>query len=186
VLFWSVVGVLVLLAYGLSRVTAVPLRFHHWLLLGLGLTQVPVWMGGVVAGWFFAVAWRRERGAALRPLAFDVVQIALAIATLVAIGVLFAAIRQGLLGAPEMQIAGNQSSARALWWYQDRSAGAVPAASVLSVPLFVYRAAMLAWALWLAMAFLRWLRWGFESYTTGGLWKAPSSRSRPQPKPGNM
>jgi len=31
---------------------------------------------------------------------------------------------------------------------------------VISVPLLVYRLAMLAWALWLALALLRWLRWG--------------------------
>lgn len=173
VLFWSVVGVLVLVAYGLSRVRNIPLRFHHWLLLGLGLTQVPVWMGAVVAGWFFAVAWRRERGASLGPLAFDALQVALAIGTATAIVVLFAAIQQGLLGPPEMQIAGNDSTARALVWYQDRSAGGLPDASVVSVPLFVYRLAMLAWALWLAMALLRWLRWGFESYATGGLWRSP-------------
>ncbi|RIL05615.1 MAG: hypothetical protein DCC71_09835, partial [Proteobacteria bacterium] len=176
VLFWSVLGVLALVAFGLSRVPGVPLRFHHWLLLGLGLTQVPVWMGAVVAGWLFALAWRRAHGAALSPLAFDAAQAALVALTIAAIAMLFAAIRQGLLGAPEMQIAGNDSSARMLWWYQDRSDGGVPAARVVSVPLFVYRAAMLAWSLWLAFALLRWLRWGWEGFASGGLWRPLGSR----------
>lgn len=183
VLFWSVLGVLALVAYGLSRVPGVPLRFHHWLLLGVGLTQVPIWMGALVAGWLLALAWRRARGAALEPFAFDVLQIALAAGTAVALWALFAAIRQGLLGAPEMQIGGNGSSAGHLAWYQDRSTGGLPAARVYSVPLFVYRAAMLAWALWLAFALLRWLRWGWESFTEGGTWRPLARRVRPPPPP---
>lgn len=179
VLFWSVLGVLALVAWGLSRVPGVPLRFHHWLLLGVGLTQVPVWMGALVAGWLLALAWRRARGAALEPGAFDAVQIALVAGTALALWALFAAIRQGLLGAPEMQIGGNGSNAGHLAWYQDRSAGEVPAARVYSVPLFVYRAAMLAWASWLASALLRWLRWGWESFSEGGLWRPLARRGKP-------
>jgi hypothetical protein len=30
---------------------------------------------------------------------------------------------------------------------------------------------MLAWALWLAFAVLRWLKWGWGCYTTHGLWR---------------
>ncbi len=173
VLFWSLLFVLALVAFGLAQVRAVPLRFHHWFLLGLGLTQVPVWMSAVVVGWLFALAWRRERGARLGALGFDLVQIALAIATVAALGVLFEAIRHGLLGAPEMQIAGNGSSASELQWYQDRSDGSLPAASMFSVPLGVYRAAMLAWALWLALALLRWLRWGWDCFARDVLWRSP-------------
>ena len=181
VLFWSLLFVLALVAYGLAQVRAVPLRFHHWFLLGLGLTQVPVWMSAVVVGWLFALAWRRERGARLGALGFDLVQIALALATAVALGVLFEAIRHGLLGAPEMQIAGNGSSAGELIWYQDRSAGALPAASVISVPLGFYRAAMLAWALWLALALLRWLRWGWDCFASDALWRSPRRGVAPPP-----
>ncbi len=176
VLFWSLLFVLALVSFGLAQVRAVPLRVHHWFLLGLGLTQVPVWMSAVVVGWLFALAWRRERGARLGALGFDAVQLALAVATAVALGVLFEAIRHGLLGAPEMQIAGNGSSASELHWYQDRSDGSLPAASVISVPLGVYRLAMLAWALWLALALLRWLRWGWECFSSGALWRASPRR----------
>jgi hypothetical protein len=44
------------------------------------------------------------------------------------------------------------------------------------VPLWVYRFLILAWALWLAFALLRWLRWGWDSFTTGGLWKPRKPR----------
>jgi hypothetical protein len=42
---------------------------------------------------------------------------------------------------------------------------------VLSVPIVVYRLAMLAWALWIAQAVVGWLRWGWECMNEGGLWR---------------
>ena len=181
VVFWSVLFVLALVSLGLAQVRSLPLRFHHWFLLGLGLTQVPVWMSAVVVGWFFALAWRRDRGARLGAFAFDAGQIALALATAAAIAVLFEAIRHGLLGAPDMQIAGNGSSAFDLRWYQDRSDGEMPTATLLSVPLSVYRLAMLFWALWLARALLVWLRWGWECFAHEGLWRAIRRPVAPKP-----
>jgi len=35
----------------------------------------------------------------------------------------------------------------------------------------VYRLAMLAWAPWLAQALLRWLRPGWQCFTSGELWR---------------
>lgn len=171
VLFWSLLPVLALAAFGLGRVRATPLRTHHWLLLGIGLTQVPIAGAVVVAGWLLALGWRRERGAALSARGFDLVQLLLVGWTLVAIGILFFAIQQGLLGQPEMQIAGNGSSAAVLRWYQDRGAAVLPQAWIVSTPLLVYRLLMLAWALWIAAALLRWLRWGWESFGSGGYWR---------------
>jgi hypothetical protein len=40
---------------------------------------------------------------------------------------------------------------------------------------------MLAWALWLAMAVLRWMRWGLQAWTAGGWWRP--LRQRPAPPP---
>ena len=37
--------------------------------------------------------------------------------------------------------------------------------------LMVYRLLMLAWALWLAYALLRWARWGWECFSDHGLWR---------------
>ncbi|HSJ97485.1 MAG TPA: hypothetical protein VLC53_10455, partial [Myxococcota bacterium] len=179
VLFWSLLIVLAVVAVGLARVPGVPLRFHHWFLLGVGLTQVPVWMAGVVAGWLLALGWRRRYGGALAtPIAFDAVQLALAAWSAFALVTLFWAIRQGLLGEPAMQIAGNDSTAYALRWFQDRSGGETPAVGVLSAPIWVYRVAMLLWALWLARALLGWLRWGYESWSAGGTWR----RLRAEPR----
>jgi hypothetical protein len=48
--------------------------------------------------------------------------------------------------------------------------------------MWVYRAAMLAWALWLAMAVLRWMKWALRAWTTGGFWR-PLRKPKPVPPP---
>ena len=171
VLFWSLLPVLLLVAVGLGRVRLTPLRGLDWLLLGIGLTQVPIAAAVVVAGWLLALGWRREHASGLDARGFDLLQLLLVAWTAAALGILFFAIQQGLLGQPDMQIAGNGSSADALRWYQDRSPALLPQAWIISTPLLVYRLLMLAWALWLAQALLRWLRWGWESFGSGGFWR---------------
>jgi len=181
VLFWSVLPVLLLAALALGRVRLTPLGALNWLLLGVGLTQVPVVAAVIVAGWLLALGWRRAHGDGLDARAFDLAQIALVAWSAVALGILFYAIQQGLLGEPDMQIAGNGSFNGTLRWYQDRSAAGLPQAWIISVPLLVYRLLMLLWALWLAQALLRWLRWGWESFGMGGYWK-PLRRKAAAPR----
>jgi hypothetical protein len=172
--------VILLTAWALGRLRWTPLRTRDWILLGIGLSQVPLVAAALVAGWLLVLGLRRERGAEVRrPLTFDLLQILLALWTLVALGILFWGIQQGLLGTPEMQIAGNGSYAAQLRWYADRVDNVLPTSWVLSVPLLIYRLAMLAWALWLALALLRWLRWGWESFTAGGGWRRLREPAKP-------
>jgi hypothetical protein len=49
--------------------------------------------------------------------------------------------------------------------------------------LLVYRLAMLGWALWLALAVLRWLRWGWGAFSLGGLWRFASDKKAEEPPP---
>ncbi len=172
VLFWSLLVVLVLVAVGLGRVRSTPLRTRDWLLLGVGLSQVSVAAAAVVVGWLLALGWRKARGGSIEHVgAFNAGQALLALWSVVALAVLFWSIEQGLLGPPEMQITGNGSSRLLLRWFQDRTGEGLPRPWVLSVPLPVYRAAMLAWALWLAVALLAWLRWGWACFTEAGIWR---------------
>ncbi|RPH69374.1 MAG: hypothetical protein EHM78_15515 [Myxococcaceae bacterium] len=193
VLFWSVLLVTVLVAVALSRVPHSPLRLAAWVLLGVGLTQVSVPSAAVVVVWLLALGWRAAAGARVRPWwLFDWMQLALVVLTGFAFLALFEAVRRGLLGQPDMQIAGNGSVVSALRWTADRVPGALPQPLVVSVPLLVYRLAMLAWALWLATALLRWVRQGWQALGTGGLWRprppkvattpaAPSAPPSPPP-----
>ena len=61
-------------------------------------------------------------------------------------------------------------------------AGALPQASVISAPLLVYRLAMLLWALWLAAALVRWMRWAWDCFMDGGAWKRPWPKHVPAPR----
>ena len=143
-------------------------RFLH----ALADNEVPLIAAALVAGWLLALGLRRIRGESLRgAFLFNLGQLALVVWTLVALGILFWGVQIGLLGTPDMQIAGNGSSAYQLNWYTDRTGPLLPGAWILSVPLLLYRLAMLAWALWLALAMLRWLRWGWDCLNTGDGWR---------------
>jgi hypothetical protein len=172
VLFWGVLLVVLLAALALGRVKIVPLRTHQWLLLGIGLTQANPLVVVVVAGWFFALAWRQNHGVNMSKTAFNVAQFALALLTIAALSSFMAAVGFGLLGTPDMQIAGNGSYGNVLNWYADHADAALPGAWVLSVPLWVYRVLMLLWSLWLAFALLNWLKWGWNCYSHDGLWRS--------------
>ncbi len=177
VLFWSLIPLIVLVAIGLGRLRLSPASPWQWGLLLLGLSQAPPMGAIVVAGWLLALAWRGAKGQGLSNGAFNAVQIGLVLLSLQALSVLGAAVAEGLLGQPAMQISGNGSIATHLVWYQDRSADTLPQPWVISVPLWVYRILMLAWALWLANSLLNWLRWGWGCFTADGLWRKSSRRA---------
>jgi hypothetical protein len=48
----------------------------------------------------------------------------------------------------------------------------LPQASVFSVPLWVYRVAMLLWSMWLVFALLRWIKWGWQIFAGGDWWRS--------------
>ncbi|MCA9260733.1 MAG: hypothetical protein KDA61_16080, partial [Planctomycetales bacterium] len=102
---------------------------------------------------------------------FDLRQIALAIFTLILFGILLFIVGEGLLGDPEMFILGNGSYPWSLEWFQPRGEDMLPQPWIVSVSVWYFRLLMLCWALWLAAALLRWLRWGWTQYTTGQGWK---------------
>lgn len=181
VLFWSLLIVLLLVSVGLSRIRLTPLRTYQWFLLGLGLTQSPVAIAAIIAIWFVALGARRREQPS-QSGSFNLVQLSLLLLTVVALICLFWSVAQGLLGLPEMQISGNDSSAQQLRWYQDRAGNELPHAWVISVPMLIYRFAMLAWALWLALSLIGWLKWGWGCFTEGGMWRS-SRRAEKEPLP---
>ena len=177
VLFWSFVIMLLIASGVLSRLRWSPLRGHQWFLLGLGLTTLEMPAVMLVAGWFLALAWRRDH-ADVPGWWFDLRQLMLLGWTLIACVCLEEAIRMGLLGQPDMQIMGNDSYGSSLKWFQDRIDGQVPRPWVLSVSMWWYRGLMLAWALWLAWSLIRWVPWAWQSFGAGGLWRSVTPPSR--------
>jgi hypothetical protein len=178
VLFWSYVVLVVLVSLALGKVSWTPLRTRHWLLLNLGLTQVPALVALGVVGWFLALGWRERRYEPGRWADSNWTRILCMLWTVFALVGLYVAVHAGLLGTPDMQIAGNGSSNLQLNWMQDRIGATMPRPWVVSVPLYVYRSLMLLWALWLAWSLLTWLRWAWQCYSKGGIWKPINWRRR--------
>ncbi|MCE9608964.1 MAG: hypothetical protein K8R23_01930 [Chthoniobacter sp.] len=185
--FWGILLCSLLAAGALGRAGRTPVRTVSWMLLVIGLTQVPLPAALIVIGWLFALAARgREGFQRLGPIRYNLLQLALMALTVGAIGVLLAAVREGLLGDPQMFISGNGSSRTELhWslrWFQARSGPLLPQPGCVSISIWGYRLAMLAWALWLAAALLRWLRWGWQNFGTGGFFHK-MGKAKPQPAP---
>jgi len=171
VLYWSYLAGMLALAFALGFLPWSPLKRWQWLLLGLGLSQVDIVSAGLAVAWLVALGVRREHFPRYGWFWYNAMQVALVAMALLGLSGLYDAVHQGLLGHPEMQIRGNGSSWQQLIWNQDRVADLLPQPTALTVPLYVYRLVMLAWSLWLAASLLSWLRWGWDSFAQGGLFR---------------
>ncbi len=177
VLFWGVLVVIVAVAWGLGRLHLTPLSAVSWVMLGLGIAQMSLLGMALVVGWFLVMEGRRRFGPGVVSRRwFITLQIVVALWGVLAAGVLLETVRVGLLGYPDLMVLGNGSDASHLHWYADRFSAGTAQAWVLSMPVFVYRIAMLLWALWLSASMLRWVKWAWACFSAGGYW-----RDNPQP-----
>lgn len=171
VLYWASLIVILLAAAALARSGYTALGFGSWALLGLGLAGLgwPAFL--IVATWFLALQWRMQNGARLADGWHRLVQVLLVGLSVLAIGCIVSGAMNGLVSNLDMMVLGNGSTQSQLNWFADRSAGALPSATAWSLPHWVYRALMLAWALWLAFSLLRWLRYAWVAFSAGGAWR---------------
>ncbi|MGE5788893.1 MAG: hypothetical protein ACM3ZE_30165, partial [Myxococcales bacterium] len=187
VLLWSYLLMLIAAGFILVRIPKNPLKITQWVLLGVGLTQVPIAVTLLIAGWFFAMALRGSVSVQ-RVWPKKLMQVGLVIYTLAFLVCLCGTVYDGLVSNPDMLVAGaaNEGVALQLRWYVDRIGGAIPTATVISLPVVVFRLLNLLWALWLASNLLRWLKWGWSEFSKGGLWAKSPPRLRPAyaPAPG--
>jgi hypothetical protein len=173
IVYWAELAIFIVMAGLLGRWPQSPLRSHEWLLLGLGLSTLSWSILALVAAWLFAMRWRESWRGAVGRRQYNLVQIALAVLTVLAVGTLvFAGIRQSLLASPDMGIAGFKSYGASLSWFVDRTQAALPRPVVMSLPMWAYRVAMFAWALWIATALIRWLRFAWHAWRANGFWRA--------------
>jgi hypothetical protein len=183
--FWSILVCALIAAWVLGRISLSPLRSFEWMLLAIGLTQVPLPAALAVIGWLFFLAWRgRASFLGLPPWGYNFLQIVLILLTAAALAVFVAVVAEGLLGNPEMFIVGNGSSGTLLRWYQARSDVILPRPACISVSIWWYRLLMLAWALWLAASLIRWLRWAWQQFSKGGCFRRMGKKAiTPPPVP---
>ncbi len=184
ILFWGELLVVILLALVLGRMQGTPLKTQHWILLGLAMSTITIPGFLFVVVWLFALARRKSLDTETwERWQFNLLQFGLGVLTFAALVSLFSIIPSGLLGSPDMHVVGNHSSAHMLNWYQDRIAGVFPTAGVISVSLIIYRLAILFWALWMAFALIKWLKWGWNCYSVEGLWRKKTKIVTPTPTP---
>ena len=183
--FWGILVCSLLAAWVLGRASHSPLRTLEWMLLAIGLTQIPLRMALVVVAWFFFLAWRgRDSFLGLRGWLHNLLQVVLIVLTAVVVGTFIAIVAEGLLGSPEMFIIGNGSTRTALRWFEARSDGTLPQPFFLSVSIWWYRLLMLVWALWLAASLIRWLRWAWQQFSAGSCFRAMwKPKAAPPPLP---
>lgn len=169
ILFWGFLLTILLGGLILGRLSLSPLKDWQWMLLVLGLTQIPVPVALIIVGWFFILAWRKKKP----PHHFfwhNSLQIVIGMWTLGALVCLFAAVYSGLAVQPDMQVSGASSSDTELIWYVDRIDGSMPQPWVLSLPDLAWKVLMLLWSLWLAWSLVKWSRWGWKAFSRGRLW----------------
>jgi hypothetical protein len=172
ILYWGELAVFAALALTIGRSRSTPLRTHEWLLLGLGLSTFSWFVLLLVVVWMMAIRWRESLNVQVYgQRKFKVLQAALIILSLAAVLGLVLAIPYGLLASPDMRIAGAGQYFGSLSWFTDQSANQLPSAWILSVSLWWYKTAMLAWALWLAFALTRWLPFAWRALNVGAFWK---------------
>jgi hypothetical protein len=71
-----------------------------------------------------------------------------------------------------MKVVGNGSSTHLYRFYQDTAApGNFPIAHVVNLPILGYRLVMMLWSLWLATRIILWTNWGWQAFSSGGVWK---------------
>jgi len=139
-------------------------------------------MGAViVVGWLLALGYKQRSEASINWLLYDLRQVLLVAWTAAALVVLAAVVESGLLGRAQMLLTGHGASSRELTFMIDHSSGKLPIASLVSLPIVAYQGAVLAWAVWLILALLRWLRWGYSAFAMGGLFRPPPPRRKKQP-----
>ncbi len=183
--FWTVLAAALLAAGVLARVRNSPLRFWEWVLLALGLTQASLPVAGLIVAWLFLLAWRGQSSFQSLPRwAYNLLQILLILASPLALLALLWVVAAGLLGDPQMFITGWGSTPQRLNWFVSPGAAELPAVTFYSVSLWWYRLAMLLWALWLAIAVLRWLQIGWRNLLSGGFWRPAAAKPPKLPTAG--
>ena len=69
---------------------------------------------------------------------------------------------RALEASPDMGVTGPGSGGNTFSW---------PHPVVYSLPLWVYRTIMFIWALWIAVALARRLRFAWQAWSAGGIWR---------------
>lgn len=180
ILFWGVLAVVLVIAVVLGRTGLTPLKAYEWVLLSLGICTFNLYVLALIAVWLITLNFRGKKAERPSNRKFNLAQVALFGFSLFALMALLSSIPISLLSRPDMMVAGNGSSISQLWWYQDQSTGQLPQAWAITLPIMVYRIAMLIWSLWLAFALMRWIPWAWRQLGVQGYWYVAPKAALPE------
>jgi len=175
VMYWPELAALIVFALILGRVDLTPLTTRHWILLGLGFSTFNWFVLALVIVWLMLCGLREKSKLDLNWWQFNTIQVLIAAMTVVALASVVTSLPTGLLGTPDMHVLGHNSYGNVLSWFADGSDTVLPAASVVTMPMWVYKALILIWALWLSFALLRWLPWVWRCFSSHGFWRSRRS-----------
>jgi hypothetical protein len=185
VLYWGELLVALLAAFLLARSKWCSLGRRECFLLVLGFSTFSWLTLMFIALWLIVIDWRARADACADWPAwkFNTMQTGIVALTVVMLTELIAAVPAGLLSVPGMGIRGYGSSAGQLNWFADQGEPLLPASWIVSLPVWVYRLLMLAWALWLAYILICWLGRGFVAWLWHGYWKKMCWKRRAAKEP---
>ena len=146
-------------------------------MLGLGFSTFNWPAFALIVVWLLASGARARWNGAGTWWHFNLVQVAIAGLTIIALSTIVSSLPGGLLGTPDMSVNGNGSYGNTLHWFADQSVAALPEAAAWSVPMWAYKALILGWSLWLSFALLRWLPWVWRSFAAQGYWRPRDAKA---------
>jgi len=186
-LFWGVLVVVLVLAAGVARIPGIALTRTDALLLAAGLSLSNMGATLLVAAWLLLLAIRPRWLESISSAATrNLVQILTGSLTVITVLALIYSVPEALLSTPDMHIEGNGSSADFFKWFTDHSGELPPAPWIISLPMWLYRAAMLGWSLWLAFALIRWVRAAWEGFRSPVAWyQRPTPAAAVPPESGD-
>ncbi|MGE4519813.1 MAG: hypothetical protein AB7E04_09935 [Desulfobacteraceae bacterium] len=181
VLFWGYFAGVVLAAAFLAKFTRSFLKPHQFILLAAGLSLAAPLEIIIVFGFFFAVEYRKN----LVPEEtryFNLIQTGIIFLLIMSAGIIYDAVSSGLLGIPDMQIAGNGSYSGSLKWFSDKSENIIPSAFVILAPINLWKLILFLWSLWISAFLINKTPYIIDSLKHEGFWKKSSFLERKKKK----
>ncbi|CAA6808710.1 MAG: Unknown protein [uncultured Sulfurovum sp.] len=178
VLLWGMLLAVILFSFILGRIKNNPLKTRDWVLLGMGVSTTSLLIMIPIVVWILILRYKEVNSESLKGTKKNLLQVAIVLLTLVALVSIVGAVSVGLLGSPEMLIAGNNSYGHTLNWYSDRIGVTLENPTVISVSIWYYRVLMLIWAMWISFSLIKWLTWAWSIFSKGDMWSAKAPKEK--------
>jgi hypothetical protein len=127
------------------------------LLLALGSVVLGWWSIPVLIALAVLLGWQQSLRGRLQPWPARLLASGTALAVLLVVPLIVLSWLAAIGSSPQLHIGNLYSSTSSLYWFADVSEAQLPSVTVYSLPIWVYRAALLLWGAWLAWTLYQWL-----------------------------